>query len=130
MTTVFDAFPMAVEIWTLVALNRDTLTGISITEIGDLEVIVDTANSSTIGNSTTPAYSNSQDLLYVNPASPALAVAPLPLDPQDVAANYGVIAPGSSSVRRIQEVGVGKNQQNGVVEHYEFTIEVLPKGVE
>lgn len=130
--TVFEAFPKAIQEMELLKLTRDTLHGTSYKSLGVIRAIIDQANSVSMGDTGTPASIDFLDLLYVDPSSPAIAgaVGGLQVDnPETWGASYGVKVNGSKVLRKVKEVGFGRNQEDGTVEHIEFTLEPLSSGV-
>lgn len=113
--TVFEAFPNAIETGWKLALIKKTVEGTKFIEVAEFSPIVD--DGSTASKNTSPEAEGlgSDRLLYVEPSE-------LPtVDSNTLCANYGVIAPDGDAFE-IAEVGVGKNQETGKVEHVEIHI--------
>lgn len=114
---VFKAFPEAIVSWTWLAVKRGTEVGNVATEAGAVNVIETEADKATLYN-TPKANGITADLLvYVRPED-------LPeMTPAKLMANYGL---QNDIMERydIINVGVGKNQDNGNIEHYELALQL------
>lgn len=117
-TTVFQAFPNAIEEWTIAACKYSTITGNIIPDADDwqnIHVIVDEGSNSEPNQSPNAAGISGDTLLYCQPNE-------LPtIDTADLTANYGVADPYGKTYAII-DAGIGKNQENGQIEHVELRI--------
>lgn len=113
---VFEAFPNAIEQWTLSAVAVDTATGLATASaVYTVEVVVDSEASVTRATDTTPAVVATSSLLYAKPSQ-------LPtVDAQSYLSGYLWTSPEGRTFE-ISSAGAGKNQQTGEVEHLEFSI--------
>ncbi len=112
---VFDAFPNAVETWTMGKISRDTLTGDTTLTGFDIEVICDDVKTSTLGGVSTPAEMDNDSLLFVKINSNFSS-----LTTENITANYYVY--DGIGYYRIRQVGLGKNQHTGEIEHVELVV--------
>lgn len=115
---VFNAFPQAVVsgVWELGQLINSTETGRSFASLGAKDVIVDEVVSGSINTSPRAAEIETDTLLYakVNQMPTANAAAFI--------SDYLWLDGVSNQYYTIIEVGLGKNQQTGEIEHIEFRI--------
>lgn len=115
---VFSAFPEAVTagVWQICELVQNTEVGKTIGDMIDLDVIEDEVNNVYQNRTPDADYSKSDTLLYVKPTQlPTLKSAKL-------AAGYLCYNTDEETYYEIREVGIGKNQENGTVEHVELRI--------
>lgn len=114
--TVFDAFPNAIEIWQIAMMQYSTITGNETTgEWSYIDVIVDEGSSSEPNQS--PSYANlySDLLIYCRPSQ-------LPtIETAELVADYAIKDP-NGRIYAIIDAGIGKNQENGVIEHIELKL--------
>ena len=114
--TVFDAFPNAVETWLLYEKVQNTETGKTLGEGVELHVIVDEVGGANEERSLEAQYLDSDTLLYAKPEE-------LPtLSKNKLLSDYAAFNAETETYYDIREVGIGKNQETGVVEHYELKI--------
>lgn len=119
-TTVFQAFPNAVEsdIWQIGQMEFSTVTGNALDDdsLTYIDVIEDEANNSEPNNS--PSYANtySDTLLYVKPGQMPTT------DTAELIASYVVKNTATDKLYAIIDAGIGKNQENGTIEHIELRI--------
>lgn len=115
--TVFQAFPNALEEWSIAPIAYSTITGntVDADEAQNIDVIVDEGNNSTPNASPNAAGIASDTLLYCQPNQ-------LPtIDTAELVANYAV-ADQYGKTYAIIDAGIGKNQDNGIIEHVELKI--------
>lgn len=118
MATVFEAFPNAIvsDDWKLGVLAENTEIGKQWSDLGFKSVIVDEASTSDIDTAPSAEGITSDTLLYAKPSEmTGLSVAKF-------VASYYWYQVSADQYYRIIEVGVGKNQDNGQIEHIEFRI--------
>lgn len=115
--TVFEAFPEAMTSWNWLAIKRGTEVGTIVTELSPVNVIETEADKATLYN-TPKANGIVADLMvYIRPEDmpeiiPAKLMANYALK-SDVMEHYDII-----------NVGVGKNQDDGKIEHYELSLQL------
>lgn len=115
--TVFQAFPNALEEWSIAPVAYSTITGntVDADEAQNIDVIVDEGNNSTPNASPNAAGIASDTLLYCQPNQ-------LPtIDTAELVANYAV-ADQYGKTYAIIDAGIGKNQDEGIIEHVELKI--------
>ena len=114
---VFSAFPNAItNEWELGQVQRATEVGDIFSSIGALNVIADEGGSSSLHKSP-----NADDLSY----DTMLFVQPLELptnNPAELMASYIWYNNTEDQFYEIIDVGVGKNQESGTVEHIEMKL--------
>lgn len=120
MLTVFQAFPNGIEheIWQIGQMAYSTITGndLDTDSLTYIDVIEDEANDSEPNNS--PSYANTytDTLLYVRPEQ-------MPsIDTAELIASYAVKNTQTDKLYAIIDAGIGKNQDNGVIEHIELRL--------
>ena len=116
---VFSTFPNAVihKVWSLGKLERNTETGATFNEGSYKDVIVDEVTNGATDRSPSADYIDSDTLLYARPSQmPTLNAATL-------TAGYLWYNSEDDQYYKIVEVGIGKNQELGIVEHIEFLIQ-------
>lgn len=120
MLTVFQAFPNGIEheIWQIGQMAYSTITGndLDTDSLTYIDVIEDEANDSEPNNS--PSYANtySDTLLYVRPEQMPT------IDTAELIASYAVKNTQTDKLYAIIDAGIGKNQDNGVIEHIELRL--------
>lgn len=120
MLTVFQAFPNGIEheIWQIGQMAYSTITGndLDIDSLTYIDVIEDEANDSEPNNS--PSYANTytDTLLYVRPEQMPT------IDTAELIASYAVKNTQTDKLYAIIDAGIGKNQDNGVIEHIELRL--------
>ena len=120
MLTVFQAFPNGIEheIWQIGQMAYSTITGndLDTDSLTYIEVIEDEANDSEPNNSPSYANTNSDTLLYVRPEQMPT------IDTAELIASYAVKNTQTDKLYTIIDAGIGKNQDNGVIEHIELRL--------
>lgn len=112
--TVFDAFPNALETWTLYEKIENTEVGKTLGNSVELHVIVDEADEAHQNEAPDAPYIVADTLLYAKPSE-------LPtLSPSALTGDY--IASDGSTYYEILEAGLGKNQETGEIEHVELRV--------
>lgn len=120
MLTVFQAFPNGIEheIWQIGQMAYSTITGndLDADSLTYIDAIEDEANDSEPNNS--PSYANtySDTLLYVRPEQMPT------IDTAELIASYAVKNTQTDKLYAIIDAGIGKNQDNGVIEHIELRL--------
>ena len=115
---IFTALPPAIvtDTWELGQVVRSTDVGKSFQSLGTRPVIVDEVDSSGFNQAPNADYIASDTLLFVHPEDlPTVATAALIAD----YLWHNVI---TDQYYEMKEVGVGKNQETGVIEHIEFLL--------
>ena len=120
MLTVFQAFPNGIEheIWQIGQMAYSTITGndLDTDSLTYIDVIEDEANDSEPNNSPSYANTNSDTLLYVRPEQMPT------IDTAELIASYAVKNTTTDKLYAIIDAGIGKNQDNGVIEHIELRL--------
>lgn len=116
--TVFNAFPKAIisNDWKLGELIENTEVGKLWHDLGYKSVIVDEGDSGEINRSPNAEGITSDTLIYAMPSQIQCA------NVAKLISSYYWFQESTEQYYRIIEVGIGKNQQNGVIEHIEFRI--------
>lgn len=115
--TVFQAFPNALEEWSIAPIAYSTITGntIDTDNAQNIRVIVDEGNNSEPNASPNAAGITSDTLLYCRPNE-------LPtIDTAELVASYAV-ADQYGKTYAIIDAAIGKNQDEGIIEHVELKI--------
>lgn len=120
MLTVFEAFPNGIErnIWQIGQMAYSTITGndLDADSLTYIDAIVDEGNSSEPNASPSAANAYSDMLLYIRPEqSPTL-------DTAELIASYVVKNTTTGKLYAIIDAGIGKNQDNGTIEHIELKL--------
>ena len=118
MATVFEAFPNAIisDDWKIGQIVESTEVGKLYKDLGYKSVIVSEVASGQLDNAPSAETIESDTLIYAMPSE---------LNNLNIAryiAEYYWYQASSEQYYRIIEVGIGKNQENGVIEHLEFRI--------
>lgn len=120
MLTVFQAFPNGIEheIWQIGQMAYSTITGNALdsTTLAYIDAIVDEANDSEPNASPNAAVTYSDTLLYVRPDQMPTT------DTAELIASYAVKNTQTDKLYAIIDAGIGKNQDNGVIEHIELRL--------
>lgn len=120
MLTVFQAFPNGIEheIWQIGQMAYSTITGNALdsTTLAFIDAIVDEANDSEPNASPNSAVTYSDTLLYVRPDQMPTT------DTAELIASYAVKNTQTDKLYAIIDAGIGKNQDNGVIEHIELRL--------
>lgn len=118
MATVFDSFPKAIirDDWELGEIKENTEVGKVYVSKGMRSVIVDEADYGSLNNAPSADGLSSDTLIYAMPSEmPGLNIA-------KYISSYYWHKKSSDQYYEITEVGVGKNQSMGVIEHIEFRV--------
>lgn len=120
MLTVFQAFPNGIEheIWQIGQMAYSTITGNALgsTTLTFIDAIVDEANDSEPNASPNSVVTYSDTLLYVRPEQMPT------IDTAELIASYAVKNTQTDKLYAIIDAGIGKNQDNGVIEHIELRL--------
>lgn len=112
---VFDAFPQAIEEWTIAEMTYGTIQGNKLTNPKKIRVIVDEGTAGDQNNSPNAAAIASDTLLYAVPAD-------LPTtDTSELVSDYAIKDPAGRTFAII-DAGAGKNQHTGRLEHIELRL--------
>ena len=118
MATVFDSFPKAIifDDWELGEIIENTEVGKLFSSKGFKSVIVDEADYGDINAAPNADGLTSDTLIYAMPSEmPGLNISKF-------ISSYIWHQKSSDQYFRIIEVGVGKNQDQGIIEHVEFRV--------
>ena len=118
MDTVFSAFPNAIVAgrYSIGRWQRGTLVGNVYEKYGDLDVIIDEGQSSSISNAPSAETLTADLLMYVRPEQ-------LPTDTvRALAASCMVYDTKTGDYFDIIDASVGKNQETGVIEHIQLLL--------
>lgn len=118
MDTVFSAFPNAIVAgrYSIGRWQRGTLVGNVYEKYGDLDVILDEGQSSSISNAPSAETLTADLLMYVRPEQ-------LPIDNvRALAASCMVYDTKTGDYFDIIDASVGKNQETGVIEHIQLLL--------
>lgn len=120
MLTVFQAFPNGIEheIWQIGQMAYSTITGNALDDdtLAFIDAIVDEANDSEPNASPNSAVTYTDTLLYVRPEQMPT------IDTAELIASYAVKNTTTDKLYAIIDAGIGKNQDNGVIEHIELRL--------
>ena len=120
MLTVFQAFPNGIEheIWQIGQMAYSTITGndLDTDSLTYIDAIEDEANDSEPNNSPSYAVTYTDTLLYVRPEQMPT------IDTAELIASYAVKNTQTDKLYAIIDAGIGKNQDNGVIEHIELRL--------
>lgn len=120
---VFDAFPNAIisKIWEIGIVLRGTEVGTKFQAVGFVDVIVDEEVNGSLGTSPNAEGVSDDTLIYARPTDlPKVPIA-------SFVGGYYWHNTETDTFYEIVQVGVGKNQEKGIVEHLEFKVQ--PTGV-
>lgn len=115
---VFEAFPFAIVsgVWELGAKTRSTETGTTFESLGGFDVIIDDDANGGIPVAQNAESVMTDSLIYARASD-------LPsLNPAVYLSDYLWFNSETETYYLIVNVGVGKNQDNGKIEHLEFQI--------
>ena len=115
---VFSAFPSAIvrDIWQIGQVKRGTEIGNEYIIHGRLDVIIDEESDGNTQTSPSAEGVLTGTLLYCMPSQ-------LPtLDTSVLVASYMVYNAENEQFYSIEQAGIGKNQETGVIEHVELKI--------
>lgn len=114
--TVFDAFPNAIEQgWQIAQVTYSSITGNTVTNGADIDVIIDEGSSSDANQAPNAAGLFADTLVYTKPDQMPTT------DTSALVAGYVLIDPNERTWEII-DAGQGKNQENGQIEHIELKI--------
>ena len=115
-TSIFDAFPNAIisGVWEIGEFQHGTVVGNQFNKIADLDVVVDEGSSSTINS--IPEVLKSDLLIYAIPCQMPT------LQTNRLVSNYMLHNKSENAYYEIVDVGIGKNQHTGTIEHIELKL--------
>ena len=106
------------EIWQIGQMAYSTITGNALDDdsLTFIDAIVDEANDSEPNASPNAAVTYTDTLLYVRPEQMPT------IDTAELIASYAVKNTQTDKLYAIIDAGIGKNQDNGVIEHIELRL--------
>lgn len=117
--TVFDAFPNAIETnWKIVSIQYSTIAGNYLDEqkAQSISLIIDEGSSSDANPSPNTASAYSDTLVYTKPDEMPTT------DTSELVASYAIKNTTTGKLYEIIDAGLGKNQDNGIIEHIELKL--------
>lgn len=112
---VFNAFPEAIETWSLGEMSYGTIQGNKLTKIADIRVIVDEGDSAKQSSAPSLAQIESDTLIYAMPDD-------LPTtDTSTLVSDYAVKSP-AGRIYAIVDAAQGRNQHHARLEHIELRL--------
>lgn len=114
--SIFDAFANAIiyGVWQIGTSKRGTVVGSQFTKLADLDVVLDEGASAEL--TTTPEELTSDLLVYVKPEQMPTIRA------NQLVSGYMLYDSENDDYYEIINVGIGKNQHTGVIEHLELRV--------
>ena len=114
--SIFDAFANAIiyGVWQIGTSGRGTVVGAEFNKLADLDVVLDEGASAQI--TTTPEGLTSDLLVYVKPEQMPTIRA------NKLVSGYMLYDSKNDDYYEIIDVGIGKNQHTGVIEHLELRV--------
>jgi len=114
--SIFRAFANAIiyGVWQIGTSKRGTVIGSQFTKVADLDVVIDEGSSAQI--SVTPEELKSDMLVYVKPEQMPT------LRSNKLVSGYMLYDSENDDYYEIIDVGIGKNQHTGVIEHLELRV--------
>ena len=114
--SIFKAFDFAIisGVWQIGTCQHGSVVGNVFNKVADLDVIVDEANSSVIGQ--TPETITADLLVYVKPEQMPTT------NTNKLVSDYMLYDSENGFYYEITTAGVGKNQHKGVIEHIELSL--------
>lgn len=114
--SIFDAFANAIiyGVWQIGTSNRGTVVGTEFTKLADLDVVIDEGATAQI--SITPEELKSDLLVYVKPEQMPTIRA------NKLVSGYMLYDSENDDYYEIIDVGIGKNQHTGLIEHLELRV--------
>ena len=114
--SIFRAFANAIiyGVWQIGTSKRGTVIGSQFTKVADLDVVIDEGSTAQI--SITPEELKSDLLVYVKPEQ-------MPTTRSNkLVSGYMLYDSENDDYYEIIDVGIGKNQHTGVIEHLELRV--------
>lgn len=114
--SIFDAFANAIiyGVWQIGTSKRGTVVGSQFTKLADLDVVLDEGASAEL--TTNPEELTSDLLVYVKPEQMPTIRA------NQLVSGYMLYDSDNDDYYEIINVGIGKNQHTGVIEHLELRV--------
>lgn len=114
--SIFEAFSNAIiyGVWQIGTSKRGTVVGSQFTKLADLDVVIDEGASAQV--SITPEELKSDLLVYVKPGQMPTIRA------NKLVSGYMLYDSENDDYYEIIDVGIGKNQHTGVIEHLELRV--------
>lgn len=114
--SIFKAFSNAIisGVWQIGTSKRGTIVGSQFTKVADLDVVLDEGASASV--TVTPEELRSDLLVYVKPEQMPTIRA------NKLVSGYMLYDSNEKDYYEIIDVGIGKNQHTGVIEHLELRV--------
>jgi len=114
--SIFNAFPNAIitGVWQIGTCQHGTLIGNIFTKTGDIDVIIDEGNNSSVNTDIETLKSDM--LLYCKPEQMPT------LNTNTLVSGYMLYNSEEDSYYMIIDAGIGKNQHTGNIEHIELKV--------
>lgn len=114
--SIFNAFPKAIisGVWQIGTCQHGTLIGNVFTKTGDIDVIIDEGNNSSVDTDIETIKSDM--LIYCRPEQMPT------LNTNTLVSGYMLYDSSEDNYYMIIDAGVGKNQHTGVIEHIELKV--------
>lgn len=114
--SIFKAFANAIisGVWQIGTSQRGTVVGATFTKIADIDVVID--EGANAGITSTPEELRSDLLVYVKPEQMPTIRA------NKLVSGYMLYDSSEGDYYEIIDVGIGKNQHTGVIEHLELKV--------
>lgn len=114
--SIFDAFPKAIisGVWQIGTCQHGTLIGNVFTKTGDIDVIIDEGNNSSVDTDIETIKSDM--LIYCKPEQMPT------LNTNTLVSGYMLYDSSEDNYYMIVDAGVGKNQHTGIIEHIELKV--------
>lgn len=114
--SIFNAFPNAIitGVWQIGTCQHGTLIGNVFTKTGDIDVVIDEGNSSTVNTDIETLKSDM--LLYCKPEQMPT------LNTNTLVSGYMLYDSSEDNYYMIIDAGIGKNQHTGNIEHIELKV--------
>lgn len=114
--SIFDALPKAIitGVWQIGTCQHGTLIGNVFTKTGDIDVVIDEGNNSSVNTDIETIKSDM--LLYCRPEQMPT------LNTNTLVSNYMIYDSSEDNYYMIVDAGIGKNQHTGNIEHIELKV--------
>lgn len=114
--SIFDAFPKAIiaGVWQIGTCQHGTLIGNVFTKTGDIDVVIDEGNNSSVNTDIETIKSDM--LLYCRPEQMPT------LNTNTLVSGYMLYDSSEDNYYMIVDAGIGKNQHTGNIEHIELKV--------
>lgn len=114
--SIFKAFANAIisDVWQIGTSQRGTVVGATFTKIADIDVVID--EGANAGITSTPEELRSDLLVYVKPEQMPTIRA------NKLVSGYMLYDSSEGDYYEVIDVGIGKNQHTGEIEHLELKV--------